>query len=64
MPEQKQSIKVSKKLRQYLLDRGTKSDSFEDIIWRLIGQKKLAKEDKKKLPSEYEGKLNTGKKVK
>ena len=64
MPEQKQSIKVSKKLRQYLLDRGTKSDSFEDVIWRLIGTKKLMKEDKKALPSEYEDKLNTGKKKK
>ena len=62
MTEQKQSIKVSKKLRQYLLDRGTKSDSFEDVIWRLIGQKKLAKKDKKQLPSDYEGKLNSGKK--
>ncbi len=64
MPEQKQSIKVSKKLRKYLLDRGTKSDSFEDVIWRLIGMKKLMKKDKKALPSEYEDKLNTGKKKK
>jgi len=64
MPEQKQSIKVSKKLRQYLLDRGTKSDSFEDVIWRLIGMKEIKKEDKKALPSDYEDKLNSGKKKK
>ncbi len=62
MPEQKQSIKVSKKLKQYLLDRGTKSDSFEDIIWRLIGMKEIKKEDKNQTPSDYEDKLNTGKK--
>ena len=42
-----ESIKVSKKLKQYLLDRGTKSDSFEDIIWRLIGMKEIKKEDLK-----------------
>lgn len=62
MPEQKQSIKVSKKLRQYLLDRGTKSDSFEDVIWRLIGMKEISVADHKKLPPEYSRKLNQGKK--
>ena len=61
MPKLK-GIKVSEKLHNYLLDRATKREDFEDVIWRLIGQKKLAKEDKKKLPSEYEGKLNQGKK--
>ena len=57
-------IKVSEKLHGYLLDRATKREDFEDVIWRLIGQKKLMKEDKKALPSEYEDKLNTGKKKK
>ncbi len=61
MSEEKQSIKVSKKLRQYLLDRGTKSDSYEDIIWRLIGMKEIKKEDKNQTPSEYIPKLNQGK---
>ncbi len=64
MPEQKQSIKVSKKLKQYLLDRGTKSDSFEDVIWRLIGMKEIKKEDKNQTPSDYIPKLNQGKKKK
>ncbi len=62
MLEQKQSIKVSKKLKKYLLDRGTKSDSYEDIIWRLIGMQEISKEDLKQIPSEYVGKLNEGKK--
>ena len=63
MPKLK-GVKMSEKLHSYLLDRATKRESFEDVIWRLIGQKKLAKEDKKKLPSEYEGKLNTEKRRK
>ncbi len=56
------SIKVSDKLHKYLLENGTKSDSFEQIIWRLIGMKKIAKEDKTKLPSDYESKFKQGKK--
>ena len=58
------SIKISEKLHEYLSDRGSKSDSFEQIIWRLIGMKQIKKEDKKKLPSDYEDKLNQGKKRK
>lgn len=57
-----ESIKVSKKLKKYLLDRGTKSDSFEDIIWREIGMRKITKEDKSQTPSEYESKFSRGKK--
>ncbi len=64
MPEEKQSIKVSKKLKKYLLDRGTKSDSYEDIIWRLIGMKEISKEDLKQIPPKYVDKLNQGKKIK
>ncbi len=64
MPEQKQSIKVSKKLKKYLLDRGTKSDSYEDIIWRLIGMKEISKEDLKQIPPKYVNKLSEGKKIK
>ena len=63
MPKLK-GVKISEKLHSYLLDRATKRESFEDVIWRLIGQKKLAKKDKKALPSDYEGKLNQGKKKK
>lgn len=64
MPEEKKSIKVSKKLKKYLLDRGTKSDSFEDVIWRLIGMKEISKEDFKQIPPKYIDKLNEGKKTK
>lgn len=56
------SIKVSDKLHTYLLDRATKREDFEDVIWRLIGQKQISESDKKSLPSEYENKLNSGKK--
>ena len=59
-----ESIKVSKALKKYLLDRGTKSDSFEQIIWRLIGHKKISKEDKSQTPSDYEKKVNEKKKLK
>ena len=55
------SIKVSDKLHKYLLERGTKSDSFEEIIWRLIGMKEIKKEDKSQTPSDYIPKLNQGK---
>ncbi|KKM17128.1 hypothetical protein LCGC14_1678940 [marine sediment metagenome] len=64
MPKQKQStkpIRVDEKLYDYILERGTKRETFSQVIWRLIGQKKLAKEDKKQLPSEYVPKLNQGK---
>ncbi len=54
-------IKVSDELHKYLLARGTKSDSFEEIIWRLIGMKEIKKEDKNQTPSDYIPKLNTGK---
>lgn len=59
-----ESIKVTKELKKYLLDRGTKSDSFEQIIWRLIGQKKISKEDKSQTPSEYTKKVNEGRRKK
>ena len=55
------SIKISEKLHKFLVDRGTKSDSFEDVIWRLIGQKEISQEDVKSLPPEYAPKLNEGK---
>lgn len=59
-PKEK-SIKVSSKLHTFLLDRATKREDFEDVIWRLIGQKQISQEDKDKLPPEYVPKLNSGK---
>ena len=30
------SLKISEKLHEYLLAQGSKSETFEDVIWRLI----------------------------
>ena len=54
-------IKISPKLHTYLKERGSKTETFEDIIWRLIGQKQITQEDSKELPPEYSEKLNTPK---
>jgi hypothetical protein len=58
------SIKVSEKLHEFLLDKATKREDFEDVIWRLIGMKEISQKDSKKLPAEYEGKLQGGRKKK
>ncbi len=58
------TIKVTDKLHKFLEDHGTKSDSFEEIIWRMIGLKEITKEDSKKVPSDYEDKLKSGVKKK
>ncbi|KKL94285.1 hypothetical protein LCGC14_1866180 [marine sediment metagenome] len=63
MPKLK-GVKISEKLHDYLLDRATKRESFEDVIWRLIGMKEISKEDLKQIPPKYVGKLNQGKKIK
>lgn len=57
------SIKVSDRLHSYLLDRAVKREDFEDVIWRLIGQKQITEQDRKELPPEYSEKLNKTKKV-
>ncbi len=62
---QKTTIEISHKLRDFLIEKSTrKGQSYEQVLWMLIGNKEISKESKKQLPSEYEGKLNTGKKVK
>ncbi len=63
MPKLK-GIKVSEKLHKYLLDRATKREDFEDVIWRLIGMKEISKEDLKQIPPKYVGKLNQRKRKK
>jgi hypothetical protein len=41
------SIKVSKELRDRLKDMGKKGETYEDIIWRLIGATETETEAKK-----------------
>ncbi len=50
-------IKMLKKDARY-------GESLEEVARRLILDKQLRKEVKNSAPSEYEGKLNTGKKIK
>lgn len=56
-----ESVKISPRLKKYLLDRATKRETYEDVIWRLIGQKQITKEDADQLPPNYVPKLNSGK---
>ncbi len=59
----KTSISISIKLRDFLDEHSTRrGQTYEDVIWMLIGNKEITKENKKQLPSEYEDKLNTKKK--
>ncbi len=46
MVEDKVTIKISKRMHKFLTDEGVKSESYEEIIWRLLGQKTLTKEQK------------------
>ena len=56
------TIKISHKLRDFLINKSTrKGQSYEDVLWMLIGNKEIKKEDKNQTPSEYIPKLNQGK---
>ncbi len=62
---QKTTIEISLKLRDFLLEKSSrKNQSYEDVLWMLIGNKDIAKEDLKQLPPDYVGKLEGGKKIK
>ena len=51
----KSSIKVSKELRAFLIKNSTSNiQTFEDIIWMLIGTNTLTKEQKLKAKKKYE----------
>ena len=59
------SMKVSRELLAFLSSKiKYKGQTYEDIIWRLIGMKEISKEDLKQIPPKYIDKLNQGKKIK
>ena len=39
MVEKKVSVKLSKRLRDFLTKNGAKNESYDEIIWRLLKQK-------------------------
>lgn len=41
----KKNIVISEKLHSFLVDKGKKKESFEDIIWRLIEPFSLEKKN-------------------
>jgi len=52
---QKTSIAISKKLRDFLDKNSTnKKQTYEDIIWLLLGTKTLTKEQKEECKKSYE----------
>tara|TARA_Y100000310_G_scaffold295555_1_gene327051 strand:+ start:10276 stop:10449 length:174 start_codon:yes stop_codon:yes gene_type:complete len=57
MVDKKVTIKISKRLHKFLTIQGLKSESYDDIIWRLFGQKALTKEQSKEIKSKYESSL-------
>lgn len=50
-------IRMSLKLRDFLKKNGGKGESYEEIIWRLLGQKTLTKEQSKIIKAKYESSL-------
>lgn len=54
----KTSIQISQRLKKFLINNSTnKNQSYEDIIWLLLGTKTLTKEQKDLCKSAYEGSL-------
>lgn len=45
--KQKPKIQVSPELIEFLKENGKKGDSYEEIIWRMLGKKEVTKETKK-----------------
>ena len=61
---QKTTIEISHKLRDFLIKKSTrKNQSYEEVLWMLIGNKEIAKEDSQQIPPKYIKKLDGGKKV-
>lgn len=55
---QKTTIEITMRLRDFLINNSTnKNQTYEDVIWRLLGTKTLTKEEKAYCKSEYEGAL-------
>lgn len=54
------SIKISEELHNFLMKQGVKGDTFEEVIWSLIGNKQMTKEtekDFKEAKKSYEASL-------
>lgn len=52
------SIKISKRLKEFLDKSSThKGQTYDDIIWRLLGQKELTKEQKQEVKADFENSL-------
>ncbi len=53
--EQKPKIQISEKLKKFLDENSThKKQTYEDIIWRLLGEKTLTQEQKQFCKASYE----------
>jgi citrate synthase len=49
------TIKISQRLKEYLIKNSlNKTQSYEDVIWMLLGAKALTKEQKEEAKAEYE----------
>jgi hypothetical protein len=57
MVEKMVSVKLSKKLREFLTKQGLKNESYDEVIWRLLGQKALTKEQKQEVKANFEKSL-------
>ncbi|MHA1201316.1 MAG: hypothetical protein ACTSQ4_02190 [Candidatus Heimdallarchaeaceae archaeon] len=58
MADQKVSVKLSKRLRDFLDKNSTnKRQTYEDVIWVLLGTKTLTKDQRAECISAYEGAL-------
>jgi citrate synthase len=52
---QETTIRISHKLRDYLIkNSANKTQSYEDVIWMLLGAKALTKEQREEAKAEYE----------
>lgn len=49
MVEKSVSVKLSRRLRDFLTKNGLKNESYDEVIWRLIGQKELTKEQRQEV---------------
>ena len=57
MVEKMVSVKLSRSLKDFLTKNGLKNESYDEVIWRLLGQKELTKEQKQEIKSAYEDNL-------
>lgn len=58
MSEQTSSVRISNKLKDFLDDNSVaRKQTYEDVIWMLIGTNTLSKEQKNKAKSKYEENL-------